>query len=68
MRIKDGVPYVIDINPNADISPDTSTISAAELAGFTYGEFVGRIITLAARRHPVWGERIDIADPEVTTR
>jgi D-alanine-D-alanine ligase len=66
MRIKDGVPYVIDINPNADISPDTSTISAAELAGFTYGEFAGRIISLATRRHPVWGERIDIADPEVS--
>ncbi len=68
MRIKDGGMYVIDINPNADLSPDTSTISAAELAGYSYGEFGGRIISLATRRHPVWGERIDIGDPEVTTR
>jgi len=68
MRMKNSVPYVIDINPNADLSPDTSTIAAAEFAGFTYGEFGGRIISLAARRHPVWGEQIDIADPEVSTR
>ncbi|MBN1643201.1 MAG: ATP-grasp domain-containing protein, partial [Dehalococcoidales bacterium] len=39
MRIKDGLLYVIDINPNSDISPDTTTIAAAELAGYTYGEF-----------------------------
>jgi D-alanine-D-alanine ligase len=58
LRIRDGVPYVIDINPNADISPDTSTILAAELAGYSYGEFGGRIISLAARRHPVWIESL----------
>ena len=56
IRLKDSVPYVIDINPNADISPDTSTISAAELAGYSYGEFGGRIISLAVRRHPVLGD------------
>lgn len=58
MRVKDSALYVIDVNPNADISPDTSTISAAELAGYSYGEFVGRIIEMAARRHPVREERI----------
>ncbi len=63
IRIKDGVPYVIDINPNADISPDTSTISAAELTGYSYGEFAGRIINLAARRHPLLGDLFsDIPD------
>jgi D-alanine-D-alanine ligase len=60
MRVKDGVRYVIDVNPNADISPDTSTISAAELAGYSYGEFVGRIIGMAARRHPVREEPVKV--------
>jgi D-alanine-D-alanine ligase len=67
MRISDGVQYVIDVNPNADISPDTSTVAAAELAGYTYGEFGGRIVNLAARRHPVWGELIGTDNLEVTT-
>ncbi len=58
VRLKDGNIYIIDINPNADISPDTSTIAAAELAGYTYGEFGARIVSLAARRHPLWGENL----------
>jgi len=55
MRFRDGIMYVIDVNPNSDISPDTSTILAAELEGYSYGEFGARIIRLAAKRHPVWG-------------
>lgn len=54
MRMKDGLLYIIDVNPNADFSPDTSTISAAEFAGYSYGEFGGHIVRLAAQRHPVW--------------
>ena len=65
LRIKDGVPYVIDINPNADISPDTSTILAAELAGYSYGEFGGCIISRAARRHPVWGDLVSDTDSAI---
>ncbi len=62
MRIRDGILYVIDVNPNADLSPDTSTISAAEFAGYTYGEFGGRIVSLAARRRPVLGGKIGIGN------
>ncbi|HAV10760.1 MAG TPA: hypothetical protein DCX22_04000 [Dehalococcoidia bacterium] len=54
LRIKNGLVYSIDINPNCDISPDTSTISTAELAGYTYGEFGGRIVRLAGQRHFLW--------------
>ena len=56
LRVRDGVHYVIDINPNSDLSPDTTTVAAAELAGYTYGEFAGRIITFASWRHPAFGE------------
>jgi D-alanine-D-alanine ligase len=54
MRMKDGLFYVLDINPNADICPDTSTIYAAELAGYTYSDFLKRLVLLAAERHPRW--------------
>ncbi len=54
MRMKDGLFYILDINPNADICPDTSTIYTAELAGYTYNDFLKRLILLAAERHPKW--------------
>lgn len=68
MRLRGGYPYVIDINPNSDISPDTSTISAAELTGYSYGEFIAHIIKLAARRHPIFSKMSGIRDSEITTR
>ncbi|MFA5367625.1 MAG: hypothetical protein WC333_07095 [Dehalococcoidia bacterium] len=54
-RIRDGVVYVLDVNPNADISADASLACAAEVAGYSYGETGSRIVRLAAHRHPVWG-------------
>jgi D-alanine-D-alanine ligase len=51
LRMKDGHFYILDINPNADICPDTSTIAAAELAGYTYKDFLSRLVSLAAQRH-----------------
>ncbi len=56
VRYKDGLFFVLDVNPNADISEDASMACAAELAGFSYGEMGSRLISLAARRHPVWGD------------
>ena len=50
----DGVYYVLDINPNADFSPDTSSISAAEAAGLSYGAIASCLVNLAAHRHPVY--------------
>jgi len=54
-RIRDGIIYVLDVNPNADISADASLACAAEVAGYSYGETGSRIVRLAAHRHPVWG-------------
>jgi D-alanine-D-alanine ligase len=61
MRMKDGLFYILDINPNADICPDTSTISAAELAGYTYADFLKRLVLLAAERHPRWESEFDLS-------
>jgi D-alanine-D-alanine ligase len=52
VRLRDGVFYVLDINPNSDVSADASMACAAEAAGYTYGGMIGRIIGFAAQRHP----------------
>lgn len=54
IRLQNGIFYILDINPNADISPDTSPILAAELAGLSYGKFGSLLVNLAAQRHPVF--------------
>jgi D-alanine-D-alanine ligase len=58
IRMKDGLFYIIDINPNADICPDTSTISSAEFTGCSYEDFLRHLVSLAMQRHPKDRERI----------
>jgi D-alanine-D-alanine ligase len=55
LRAQDSVFYVLDVNPNADISADASLACAAEVAGYSYGEMASRLVRLAASRHPAWG-------------
>jgi D-alanine-D-alanine ligase len=55
LRMRDGIFYILDVNPNADISPDTSLIKAAEMVGYPYGRFGSLLVNLAAERHPVFG-------------
>jgi D-alanine-D-alanine ligase len=44
------VPYVIEVNPNPDISPDTGFVRSAAAAGITYDELLYKISTLALIR------------------
>ncbi len=55
IRLRNGVFYILDVNPNPDISSDTSMAFAAELAGYSYGAMLSQMVNLAARRHPVLG-------------
>lgn len=55
IRLRDGVFYVLDINPNSDLSSETSMACAAEVEGYSYGAMLSRIINLAASRHPAFG-------------
>jgi D-alanine-D-alanine ligase len=54
VRLRDGIFYLLDINPNSDISADASTALTAEIAGYSYGQMLSHIVNLAAQRHPLF--------------
>jgi len=46
-----GRPWVIDVNPNCDLSPDAGVARTARAAGLEYPQLMGRICELAWSRH-----------------
>ena len=58
IRLRDGKFYVLDINPNPDISEDASMASAAEHAGYSHKDMATYLVNLAAKRHPVFGRKM----------
>jgi D-alanine-D-alanine ligase len=65
IRLRRGRFYVLDVNPNPDITLETSIVKSAELAGYSYGAMVSQLINLAALRHPVFGKPLNAGDPIV---
>ncbi len=57
-RLRDDKFYLLDINPNNDISIDTSFALGAEMNSYSYGQMAKRIVMMAAERHPVFGEKL----------
>jgi len=45
-----GVPWVIDVNPNCDVSPDAGAVRAARAAGMDYPALIERIAITAWQR------------------
>ncbi|MCS7010959.1 MAG: hypothetical protein NZL98_06300 [Anaerolineales bacterium] len=54
VRMRDGKMYVIDVNHNPDLSPDSSFSLSARFAGLSHGNLISLLTTLAARRHPLY--------------
>jgi len=57
MRISDeGVPYVVEVNCNPDLSPDAGFCRAARTAGYGYEDTVMHILEIARRQSDVYDQ------------
>lgn len=52
IRLKEdtGTPYVLEVNPNPDISPEAGFVRSLKAAGIPFEEFVRRILGFALKR------------------
>jgi D-alanine-D-alanine ligase len=50
IRLRDGTPFVIDVNANPDITSEGTFCAAAGLGGYDYSAMLDRIVQLAVER------------------
>lgn len=58
IRVRNGQPHVLEVNPNADLAPDAGIARASGVAGMTYPDLMDEIVRLAARRYRLKGSRV----------
>lgn len=52
IRLRDGLPYAVDVNANCDITIDGGFAKTAQVAGYGYGAMASRIVGWANKRRP----------------
>lgn len=52
VRLKGTKPYVLEVNPNPDLTEGVSFMDSAEQAGYTFEEALAYLVELAAARRP----------------
>ena len=50
LRIRDGQPFILELNPNADMKPSTCLIDLLQMTSVEYGDFLWHMIHGAATR------------------
>jgi len=50
---RENVAYVLEINPNPDISDDAGFARSARAQGYAFAETVGKIVEVALQRYQV---------------
>ena len=51
-RVRDGVPYFLEVNPLPGLKPkESDLVIMAEMAGWTYAELIEKIVNVALNRH-----------------
>jgi len=50
IRLQGETPYVLEVNPNPSLAPNSGFVRAAMVAGYSYGALAERLIRLAWER------------------
>ncbi len=63
IREREGIFYVLDVNPNPDLDIDASIACSAEYSGISYPQMMNYLVNLAADRHPVFSSSYGLPHP-----
>jgi len=50
IRLREGVPYILEVNANPDISPDAGLARSARQSGLEYNQLIARILQMTLKR------------------
>ena len=64
IRLRGATPYVLEVNPNPDLTESVSFMESAEAAGYTFAQALAEIVEMAAARKAPSGPAVSVpGDP-----